>query len=180
VTTGKCVGCLGSGTCWVCLGSGFADTERRRGSCSRCHGTRHCHVCNATAVTTKAEQRRVLVVDDEPDTLHLVELWIADDPRCEAVDVADSGDRALLVLAEADPDTIVCDHNLGSHTSNEYLPGFKSAAPDARIVIHTSDPLGAKADGVLDRGADVVVEKGTSLEDLVDIALGSAAPGIAR
>jgi CheY-like chemotaxis protein len=168
-----CVGCLGSGRCWVCLGTGFAYPEFKRGECTRCGGDRICDLCRGeAAVASFGASRRVLLIDDEVSVSTLLELWLGDDPRCAAVAMAPSGDAAFAELAEHTPDTILCDYHLGDVTSEAYLPGFRSAAPHARIFIHTSDPHSAREAGVLDLGADAIVEKGRlTLDELVDMAL---------
>jgi CheY-like chemotaxis protein len=175
VATGVCVGCLGSRQCWICLGTGYAVPQARRGICVKCGGTGRCHLCvDVREPARRPERRRVLVVDDEQHILDLLTIWFDDDARCEAVDTVSDVDQALLSLANFCPDTILCDFRLGHATSADYLPGFRSACPDARIVIHTGSPEHAHAAGIVELGADVVVEKGRiSLEQLVDVALAS-------
>jgi CheY-like chemotaxis protein len=188
VTTDVCVGCLGSGQCWVCLATGYESPTERVGRCPRCAGSAQCHLCGDVSahsleperpatlhrarVSTRSGGVRVLLVDDEPHLLDLISIWLTDDPRCAGVTTADSGDRALLSLAEECPDTIICDFQLGNATSAEYLQAFRSACPCARILIHTGEPETARAAGIVDRGADLVVEKGrVTLQELVDVAL---------
>lgn len=173
MATGVCVGCLGSRQCWICLGTGFADPQHRRGVCGRCRGSRRCHLCEgASATVMRRQPRKVLVVDDEPHLLDLLTIWLEDDARCEAVDTVADVERAMLSLAQFCPDTILCDFRLGGTTSAAYLPGFRSACPDSRIVIHTGSPELAHAAGIVELGADVVLEKGrVSLEQLVDVVL---------
>ncbi len=179
-----CAGCLGSGRCWVCLGTGYAVPESLTGICSRCQGTRRCHLCagsaargpgSATATTGPVGPRRVLVVDDETDILDLLGLWLQDDPRCAAVSTTTSAEEALLILAEEPVDVIVCDFQLVGASSDQYLPGFRSACPHARIVVHTADTTAAYAARVVERGADLVLEKGRStLQHVVDVVLDPA------
>ena len=189
--TSVCVGCLGSGECWVCLATGYESPTERIGQCSRCRGSKRCHVCGddthahsapapppgarrlrAAPDADPSRPRHVLLVDDEPHLLDLMSIWLTDDPRCAGVVTADSGDRALLSLADECPDTIICDFQLGSATSADYLQAFRSACPRARIVIHTGEPDSAHAAGIIARGADLVVEKGSvTLQELVDVAL---------
>lgn len=180
----RCAGCLGSGRCWVCLGTGFRFPERRLGMCSRCKGLRHCDLCDAPflitdelsvepLLSTVDAPRRVLVIDDEPAMLSLVNIWLTDDPRCGSVVTTSTADRAFVSLAEeSPPDTIICDFHIGAISSDSYLPGFRSAAPHARIVIYTCDPVSANRADVTAQGADVVIDKvQVPLEQLVDIAL---------
>lgn len=172
---GVCVGCLGSGRCWVCLGSGFLDPQSRRGVCGRCRGTRRCHLCSAdgTAVVLERPSRRsVLVIDDEQHILDLVTIWLEDDDRCETVEAVSTGDAALLALAESCPDTILCDFRLEGTTTAGYLQGFRSACPQARIVVHTASPELAYAAKIVELGADLVLVKGSiDLPQLIDTIL---------
>ena len=182
MTGGTCPGCQGTGRDWVCLGTGYACPETKTGVCQRCHGTRRCDLCDApflltdpTADAAEALGRtsgRVLVIDDEPSMLHLLGLWFGEDARCSSIHVVDSPDAALVSIAEQTPDAIVCDFHLGPVTSDRYLPGIRSAATNARIVIYTCDPPLAQAAGVLDHGADVVLDKlRVPLEQLVDVVM---------
>jgi len=178
-----CPGCLGTGRDWVCLGTGFACPENKTGVCTRCHGTRRCDLCDApflsTAPGTRSSDdgaaetsRRVLLIDDEAGILELLVLWFVDDPRCQSVVTASTAEAAFGVLADESPDTIICDFQLGSVTSDAYLPGLRAAAPNARIVVYTCDPALAQLCGVLDRGADVVLDKvQVPLADVVDVAM---------
>jgi DNA-binding NarL/FixJ family response regulator len=116
--------------------------------------------------------RQVLVIDDEPALLSLVDIWLTDDPRCAAVIATSTAATAFVPLAENAPDTIICDFHLGATSSQDYLPGFRSAAPHARILVYTCDPAAAHRADVTARGADLVIDKlNVSLEQLVEVAL---------
>jgi len=177
-----CPGCLGTGRDWVCLGTGFACPETKSGVCTRCRGSRRCDLCDAPYQLTAPgpgcetgpadRARRVLVIDDEEVILDLLVLWFADDPRCHSVVTASTADAAIGMLADETPDAIICDFQLGHVTSDAYLPGLRAAAPNACIVVYTCDPALAQLSGVLDRGADVVLDKvRVSLADVVEVAM---------
>ena len=115
------------------------------------------------------------MVDDEPDIRDLLTMLLEDDERCEAVravgDLDDAVDRAVELAA----DCIVLDLMFGHRTCVEILPSLRAACPAAHIVVFTSSRRAAMAAGVLDLGADVVVQKVTvSFEDLTDLALNPA------
>jgi DNA-binding NarL/FixJ family response regulator len=119
--------------------------------------------------------RRVLVVDDEPDICDLLTMVLEDDERCEAVRAVGELDDAVARAVELDPDCIVLDLMFGHRTCVEILPSLRQACPTAHIVVFTSSRRAAMSAGVLDLGADVVVQKvSVSFEDLADLALNPA------
>jgi DNA-binding NarL/FixJ family response regulator len=116
--------------------------------------------------------RRVLVVDDEPDILDLLTMLFEDDERCEAVEAVGDLDDAVAGATRVAADSIVLDLMFGHRTCIEILPSLRAARPDAHIVVFTSSRRAAMAAGVLDLGADVVVQKVTvSFEELTDLVL---------
>ena len=116
---------------------------------------------------------RVLVVDDEPDILDLMTIWLEDDPRCKAVERATSLDQALATAQASCPDAILLDFRLGGEVSASVLPQLRTACPNARILIHTASRADADAAQVLALGADAVLEKATvSIAAVVEAVLG--------
>jgi DNA-binding NarL/FixJ family response regulator len=113
--------------------------------------------------------RRVLVVDDEPDIVELLTIWLDDDPRCSHVFRANDLDGALVLAIEKQPDIVVLDFCFGHRIATEILPPLRAACPDALIVVHTASRRAAELSGVREQGADAVVEKGAgTIDDLVD------------
>lgn len=116
--------------------------------------------------------RRVLVVDDEPDILDLLTMLFEDDDRCAAVKAVGELDEAVAEAVALSADSIVLDLMFGHRTSVEILPSLRQARPDAHIVVFTSSRRAAMAAGVLDLGANVVVQKvSVSFEALTDLVL---------
>ena len=116
--------------------------------------------------------RRVLVVDDEPDILDLLTMLFEDDDRCTVVAAVGELDAAVSAAVEVEADSIVLDLMFGHRTSVEILPALRRARPEAHIVVFTSSRRAAMAAGVLDLGADVVVQKvSVSFEALTDLVL---------
>jgi DNA-binding NarL/FixJ family response regulator len=116
--------------------------------------------------------RRVLVVDDEPDILDLLTMLFEDDQRCSAVAGVGQLDDAVPTALSLGADAIVLDLMFGHRTCVEVLPTLRAARPDAHIVVFTSSRRAAMAAGVLDLGADVVVQKvSVSFDELTDLVL---------
>jgi len=111
--------------------------------------------------------RRVLVVDDEPDIVELLTIWLDDDPRCSQVFRANDLDGALSLAAAKQPDIVVLDFCFGHRVSTEILPPLRAACPEAVIVVHTASKRAAELSGVLQAGADTIVEKGAATIDQV-------------
>ena len=118
---------------------------------------------------------RVLVVDDEPDICDLLTMMLEDDPRCEAVQAVGELDVVVERATALRPDCIVLDLMFGHRTCVDILPSLRRTCPAAQIVVFTSSRRAAMEAGVLDLGADVVVQKvSVSFEDLADLALSPA------
>jgi CheY-like chemotaxis protein len=117
--------------------------------------------------------QRVLVVEDNDDIRLLLNLWLADDPRCGSFSEVDSVAHALDVARTGDYDTVVLDYMLGDGTACDCLPQLRNAWPDARIVVYTANVRIAREAGIIDLGADVVVEKvSVVVEDVIELVLG--------
>jgi CheY-like chemotaxis protein len=120
--------------------------------------------------------RRVLVVEDNEDIRLLLNLWLTDDPRCRSVSEADGVGAALAAIRSgASYDAVVCDFMLGDGTAADCLRQLRTAWPAARILVYTASMRIARESGVLEMGADLVVEKvSVVVEDVVELVLGDA------
>jgi len=118
----------------------------------------------------------VLVVEDNEDIRLLLNLWLGDDPRCLSVAEAGSVNAALAATrAGTSYDAVVCDFMLGDGTAADCLRQMRRAWPDARILVYTASMRVAREAGVLEMGADLVVEKlSVVVEDVVELVLGEA------
>ena len=127
-----------------------------------------------TNSTDTVVSRRVLVVEDNEDIRLLLNLWLADDPRCLSVTEADSVGAALAATTDGPSyDAVVLDFMLGDGTATDCLRQVRTAWPDARVVVYTASMRVAREAGVLEMGADLVVEKlSVVVEDVVDLVLG--------
>jgi two-component system nitrate/nitrite response regulator NarL len=118
------------------------------------------------------DRKRVLVVDDEPDVVALLAELLNEDDRCSDVQVALDLATALELVAEACPDVIITDFSFGRRARSEIIPALREQCPQARIIVHTANGYLAMQAGVIDLGADLVLQKVTiSLPDVVDLVL---------
>lgn len=113
---------------------------------------------------------RVLVVDDEENVAHLVASVLKFDGF--EVREADTGLRALIAVAEFQPDLVVLDVMLGGGCPDdpdgfEVLRRLRSGGSDVPVVFLTARDAGADRVAGLRAGADDYVVKPFSLEELL-------------
>jgi two-component system, OmpR family, response regulator len=116
------------------------------------------------------DQRRILVVDDEENVAHLVASVLRFDGF--DVQVADSGRRALIAVAEHRPDLVVLDVMLGGSDPDdpdgfEVLRRLRAGGSAVPVVFLTARDAGADRVAGLRAGADDYVVKPFSLEELL-------------
>lgn len=89
---------------------------------------------------------RIAIVEDEDTLRELLEIYLRQDSRMEIVARARSLAEAREVLAEADPDVVLLDYELGDGKGLELIPG-DGAGPGPKYVVLTShaDPAVAEA-----------------------------------
>lgn len=117
-------------------------------------------------------EKRVLLIDDEPDILALLTELLSEDGRCQSVRTTTELDEALAIARSDCPDVIVTDFTFGRRTSAEILPALRDACPRAKVIVHTSSGFVAQHAGMVDLGADVIVQKASvSLLDVIELML---------
>jgi DNA-binding NarL/FixJ family response regulator len=108
--------------------------------------------------------RRLLIVDDEPKVLALLERHFAHAPEFEVCARATTGAEALAAASQHHPNTIVLDLGLPDVHGAALLPMFRRIAPEARIIVYSADErAGSEA---MEAGADGFLAKGGPLEQL--------------
>jgi two-component system nitrate/nitrite response regulator NarL len=83
--------------------------------------------------------KAVMIVEDDPDIQSLIATIFSMDPRFEVSGLADTAEEALALARTRQPEIIVLDDRLaGSLTGVDAVPGFKEAAPEAKIILFTA------------------------------------------
>ncbi len=111
-----------------------------------------------------AEQRRVLVADDEPDLLYAIKLYLEDEGY--TVFTAVNGYEALEVLKERLPDVVVLDVMMPELDGFETLRQLRETSVVPVIMLTAKGEEGDKVRG-LSLGADDYVTKPFSQRELL-------------
>jgi DNA-binding NarL/FixJ family response regulator len=89
---------------------------------------------------------------------------------CEGIEVvghASDGVEALRMVRDLRPDIVVTDLAMAPLDGFEVTAAIRSAHPGVRLVVFSGmDPVRA-ANGAADAGADMFVQKGAPLEELI-------------
>jgi two-component system OmpR family response regulator len=119
----------------------------------------------ATSVPASRTKRKVLVVDDEENVVHLV----ASALRFDGFDAvtADNGQSALAAVAEHAPDLVVLDMMMPGLDGHAVLQHLRSAGSSVPVIFLTArDTANDRING-LRAGADDYVVKPFSVEELL-------------
>ena len=117
-----------------------------------------------TAATDTPPASRVLVVDDEPPILRALGTNLR--ARGYAIDLAPTGEEALVLAARHRPDAVILDLGLPGLTGIEVIEGLRGWTAVPIIVLSAR---GAERDKVaaLDAGADDYVTKPFGMDELL-------------
>jgi two-component system KDP operon response regulator KdpE len=120
---------------------------------------------------------RILVVDDEPQLLRALGTNLK--ARGYDVDLAPSGEEALVLAARTHPDLVVLDLGLPGIDGTEVIRGLRGWTSIPIIVLSVRETEGDKV-AALDAGADDYVTKPFGMDELLArlrAALRRATPG---
>lgn len=123
---------------------------------------------------SEPEQTRVLIVDDHPLFRRGVMQLLEMEPGLLAVGEAKSGEEALALAKELDPDLILLDLNMSGIGGLEALKALRAEDIDARIVVLTVSDNEEDIIAALRAGADGYLLKDMEPEDLLRRLHGAA------
>ncbi|MBM4420684.1 MAG: response regulator transcription factor [Chloroflexi bacterium] len=92
---------------------------------------------------------------------------ICEEPDFAVVGIAATGDEALRIAHARQPQVIVLDYHLPGVTAVELLPGLRSAAPKAQILVLTSDTSTGALESAMAAGANGFMTKGEAIDGIV-------------
>lgn len=123
-------------------------------------------------MSEEPDRTRVLLADDVPAFRRIIRLTLERDGRFEVVGEADSGDQAVELAADGQPDVIVLDLDMPV-SGQEVLPKLRRAVTGVRVVVLTGlDP--AEFGGAEGLGVEAVVKKGSPSTVVVRAVTGAA------
>jgi CheY-like chemotaxis protein len=118
-------------------------------------------------------QRRILVVDDEPEVCHAVKLLLNFDGHI--VEIASNGQDALAMLDAGKFDVVITDFEMPKMRGDELAAAIKARSPEQPIVMITAYAEMIHSAGLPLKGVDFLISKPFLLENLRQ-AIAKAAP----
>ena len=112
-------------------------------------------------------RERVLVVDDAANLRELLTVLLEVEDDFEVVAAVGDGAQALEKADELEPDIVLLDIAMPVMDGFAALPQLRRRLPDASIVIFSAYEQREQAEKALKYGADIYLEKGTSVVNLV-------------
>jgi DNA-binding NarL/FixJ family response regulator len=123
------------------------------------------------AVNPRPRPVRVLIVDDEPLFVEMLEALLGADPRIEVVGAARDGGEAVELAIELVPDVTLMDISMPTVDGVEAVRRIKARLPDACIVMLTGSSAASDVDRSRQAGAVGFLTKDRIGSDLVDTIL---------
>jgi len=114
------------------------------------------------------EKMKVLVVDDHPVVRIGITTIINSQPDMAVVAEAESGEEAILVFSEFQPDITIMDLRLEKMSGVECIRKIREEHPDARFVVLTTYRGDEDIHQALDAGASGYLIKGTPRQSLLE------------
>ncbi len=118
---------------------------------------------------TTSQPIRVLCVDDHPVVLQGISAVLSTDPSFEVVAVATSGEEAVDAFRQHAPDVTLLDLHLPGMSGVDTIVEIRNRAPDAKIVMLTTEAGDAQIQRSLNAGAMAYVLKDVAMAELFDI-----------
>lgn len=110
---------------------------------------------------------RVLLVEDNEVYRSTLELLLDGREGLEVVGSVADGREAAAAAERLDPAVVLMDFRLPGLDGAEATAAVLAAAPDAAVLCLTAEATDADREAVLDAGAVGLIEKGRSIDDLV-------------
>jgi len=123
------------------------------------------------------QQRRVLIVDDEPDFVALMAEFLAELPEPPTITVAHNGQAAVEAVRHDPPDLVLLDVHMPVMSGLEALEHIRALAPMLPVMLVTGTDCRSASQG-LSAGVFAYLPKPVDLRYvccLVDLALRSRA-----
>ncbi|MDZ7669851.1 MAG: response regulator transcription factor [Gammaproteobacteria bacterium] len=115
---------------------------------------------------------RVLVADDHPISRSGIEFLLSGEPDLDLVGSAADGDQVLELTAALAPDVVILDLILPKRPRLVVLEYLKRLHPCPRIVVISGQATGLSFRQALDSGADAIVSKEDTSDEVLAARLG--------
>ncbi len=128
----------------------------------------------ASVMTQLAAPIRLLIVDDEPLFVEMVQAMLGAEQGFEIVGTAADGEEGVRLAAELNPDVIVMDISMPIMNGIDATREIRENDPAASILILTGGTTVAEIDNARTAGAGGYLTKDRIANDLVDEIRGLA------
>ena len=110
---------------------------------------------------------RVLLVEDNDTFRETLELLFGLRDEVDVVGSVSSGDKAIPLVVELEPDVVLMDYRMPGLNGAEATRAVLSAYPDTRIVCLSASVTAGEVEEVLNAGAVACVTKDEDFDRLV-------------
>jgi len=111
---------------------------------------------------------RLIVADDDPMALELIELILERDDRFTLAGVASDGTEAVRIVQQHRPDALLLDVHMPGDSTGTIISSIRVVAPDTRILLLSAVPEDQAAELCRLYGADGFLAKGLTSAILLD------------
>ncbi|MCW2973115.1 MAG: two-component response regulator [Thermoleophilia bacterium] len=118
---------------------------------------------------TPTDPHRIVLCDDQPDFVRLLQLLLAIEGDLEVVGTAANGEEAIEVCGQLRPDLLVLDISMPVMDGLTALPLVRAASPDTNVVMLTGLGSSEVRERALAAGATGFIEKGASATELPEL-----------
>lgn len=123
------------------------------------------------AIDPRPRPVRVLIADDEPLFVEMVEALLGSDERIEVVGTAQNGREAVELALSLDPDVTLMDISMPLLDGIEAVRQIRRSRPDACVLILTGSSAASDVDRSRQAGAAGFLTKDRIASQLVDAIL---------
>ncbi len=109
----------------------------------------------------------ILIVDDNPNFLKRVKEFLADSDGIEVIGEASSGEQAISLALDLNPDLVLMDVRMGGMNGLNATQRLRDELPDISIIILSKYDLHEYREAARIRGANGYVVKMNMVEDLL-------------
>lgn len=111
---------------------------------------------------------RLIVADDDPLALELMELILLRDDRFVLAGLAKDGTEAIAIAVEQQPDAVLLDVHMPGEPTEAVVAALRGSAPNTRILLLSAVHADQAQELCTRTGADGFVPKGLTSNVLLD------------